>query len=196
MRVWVQWLFALALPASVAAAQEPVRLPDGTAATQWIQPTGRIRRVDIDASGALVVLAQQDVPAPADVPPPPGLDESRAGETVTLEDAGEGAGEKVLPREGGTRTEPDIPPPIESGQPLPEKVRPSEELAPSVTIRTEGGVTIEEYRRAGQIVMIVVNPEAGVRYTYLDTDGDGRLEGDPGIEGPVRPVYYTLYEWE
>lgn len=145
---------------------------------------------------AQVVHAQRDVPAPAEVPPPPGLDESRAGETVTLQEAGEGTEEKVLPREGGTKTEPDVPPPIVSGEPLPDKVRPSEELAPSVTIRSEGDVVIEEYRRAGQIVMIVVNPKNGPRYTYMDTDGDGRLEGDPGIEGPVRPVYYTIYEWE
>jgi hypothetical protein len=195
MRGPIHAAIPLLLIAAPLAAQEPTRLSDGTSATQVIQPSGRIRRVDVDTVEP-VLAAQRDVPAPADIPPPPELDESRDGETVTLDDSVEGPGEKVLPREGGTKTDPDIPPPIQSGEPLPEKVRSSEELAPNVTIRTEGGVTIEEYRRAGQITMIVVNPREGVRYTYMDTDGDGRLEGDPGIEGPVRPVYYTLYEWE
>jgi hypothetical protein len=36
--------------------------------------------------------------------------------------------------------------------------------------------------------------DSGVSYTYLDNDGDGRLEGDPK-DGPIQPVYYTLYEW-
>jgi hypothetical protein len=29
----------------------------------------------------------------------------------------------------------------------------------------------------------------------MDTDGSGRLARDPN-EGPVSPVYYTLYEWK
>ena len=43
--------------------------------------------------------------------------------------------------------------------------------------------------------MIRVVPERGVPYTYLDTDGNGRLEYE-GEDGPVRAVYYTLYEWD
>ena len=131
-------------------------------------------------------------------PPPPPLDETPAtateeelageadGDTVTLDEAvppGE-RGEKVLPEQRAVED-----------PPLPEKVRPSESLAGDVTVRREGPNVIEEYRREGAIYMVVVTPENGVRYTYLDTDGDGRLEGDPQ-EGRTRPVYYTLYEWE
>lgn len=139
--------------------------------------------------------AQGDaVPQPMDPPPPPGLDESREGETVGLEDAGAKPVEKVLPLErapeGSVGTEP-----IRSGDPLPEKVRVPDEVAPQVTIRRTDDMIVEEYRQDGRLYMVVFTPKNGVRYSYLDTDGDGRLEGDPRI-GTVQPVYYTIYEWD
>ena len=127
---------------------------------------------------AMTAQAQTAPAPPATAPPPPGID---AEGTAAVE---------VAPAEAAATDPADI-----KENPLPEKVRPSDELAPNVTIRTEGDVTIEEYRRSGQVYMVVVTPQKGPRYTYLDTDGDGRLEGDPK-EGPVQPVYYTLYEWE
>ena len=78
--------------------------------------------------------------------------------------------------------------------PLPEKAQPPDEPPPTVSIRNVKGAVIEEYRQGNRLYMIRVVPERGVAYTYLDTDGDGRLEYD-GKDGPVRPVYYTLYEW-
>jgi hypothetical protein len=42
--------------------------------------------------------------------------------------------------------------------------------------------------------MVVFTPTNGIRYSFIDTNGDGRLEGDPG-EGGIQPVYYTIYEW-
>ena len=79
--------------------------------------------------------------------------------------------------------------------PLPEKAPPPEEPPPTVSIRNVKGAVIEEYRQGNRLYMIRVVPERGVPYTYLDTDGNGRLEYD-GEDGPVRPVYYTLYEWD
>jgi hypothetical protein len=142
-------------------------------------------------------LAQNDAPAPADVPPPPDLDAAGSepieaatapagdGDAVTLKDAVPEADEKVLP---GQRA-------ADADAPLPEKVRPRDEAPPDVTIRQDDNVTIEEYRREGAIYMVRVTPKNGVAYEYLDTDGDGRLEGDPR-EGPMQPVYYTVYEWQ
>lgn len=146
-------------------------------------------------AGAHAPIAHAAEPPPASTLPeplpPPDIDDPRIDETVTLDEAqaGEGgAGEKVLPRERTT-------PPADEQAPLPEKVRPADDIAPAVTIRTEGENTVEEYRRDGQIYMVIVKPKRGPNYTYLDTNGDGRLEGDPK-EGPMQPVYYTLYEWE
>lgn len=65
---------------------------------------------------------------------------------------------------------------------------------PDVAIRKEGDDTIEEYRTSGRVSMIRITGKSGITQTYIDTDGDGRLEGNPK-DGPVAPVYYKLYEW-
>jgi hypothetical protein len=81
--------------------------------------------------------------------------------------------------------------------PLPEKIltNPPPEAAPTVSIRTDGsGDVVEEYRLNGQIYMVKVRPPRGIPYTLMDTNGDGRLDSHDG-DGPVRPVYWTLYEW-
>ncbi len=89
----------------------------------------------------------------------------------------------------------NVDPPRPADVPIPDKIPGPDEEPPAVTIRNEGGTVIEEYRQGGKLTMVRVTPENGISYTYMDTDGDGRLEGDPK-DGPVSPVYYTLYEWE
>ena len=81
--------------------------------------------------------------------------------------------------------------------PIPEKIleNPPPEAAPTVSIRTDGsGDVVEEYRLNGRIYMVKVRPPRGLPYSLIDTNGDGRLDAKDG-EGPVRPVYWTLYEW-
>lgn len=149
-------------------------------------------------------FAQDSAPTPAEPPPPPGIDDAGPGDaaaespkmttpsgetqdanTVTLKEAVPEADEKVVPSQRAA----------DADAPLPTKVRPADEAAPNVTIRQDDNVTIEEYRREGQVYMVRVTPKNGPAYEYLDTDGDGRLEGDPK-EGPMQPVYYTVYEWQ
>lgn len=92
---------------------------------------------------------------------------------------------------------PAVPPLGAEGQPLPEKIMepPPAEAAPAVSIRTDSsGDVVEEYRLNGTIYMVKVRPTRGLPYTLMDTNGDGRLDAQDG-EGPVRPVYWTLYEW-
>ena len=82
--------------------------------------------------------------------------------------------------------------------PLPEKILevPPPEAEPAVSIRTDAsGDVVEEYRLNGQVYMVKVRPKKGIPYTLHDTNGDGRLDAKDG-DGPVRPVYYTLYEWD
>lgn len=80
--------------------------------------------------------------------------------------------------------------------PLPEKVQDGDQVTPTVTIREEGGLVIEEYRVAGQLKSVHVTNADGLSYDYLDIDGDGRLERNDKSDGTVAPVFYTLYEWE
>ena len=81
--------------------------------------------------------------------------------------------------------------------PIPEKIPspPSEETAPTVSIRTEAnGDVVAEYRIQGQLRMVRVQPQRGPTYYLVDSNGDGRLDSSKG-EGPISPVYYKIYGW-
>lgn len=65
----------------------------------------------------------------------------------------------------------------------------------SVTERKEGHDTVREYRKNGHLRMVQVIPESGPEHDYLDQNGDGRLDRDI-TDGPVSPVYFTLYQWD
>lgn len=70
-----------------------------------------------------------------------------------------------------------------------------EAAADSVTERKEGNDTVREYREKGKLRMVRIVPKSGPAQTYYDRNGDGRLNKD-SFEGPVSPVYFTLYEWD
>ena len=102
----------------------------------------------------------------------------------------------LLPAPALAQAEP--PPPAEEA-PLPEKVPPlpSEDEVPVVSIRrdAESGDVVEEYRINGQLYMVKVTPRRGPAYYIRDIDGNGRF--DRGDElNRVRPVYFTIYEWD
>lgn len=65
----------------------------------------------------------------------------------------------------------------------------------AVTVRQQGDDTVEEYRENGRVWMIRIVPKNGPTQTFMDTTGSGRLTRD-SKEGPIAPVYFTLYEWE
>ncbi|MEO7431851.1 MAG: DUF2782 domain-containing protein [Dokdonella sp.] len=64
-----------------------------------------------------------------------------------------------------------------------------------VTRRQQGDDTVEEYRDRGHVWMIKIVQKNGPTQTFTDIDGSGRLNHDPK-EGPISPVYFTLYEWK
>lgn len=90
----------------------------------------------------------------------------------------------------------EAPPPPPIPEPLPPKVRGDEE-PPVVSIRTEEGKTIEEYRQNGKLYMVKITPIKGISYYYMDLDGDGSLELQPNKNGlnPVAPHMWKLKEW-
>lgn len=82
--------------------------------------------------------------------------------------------------------------------PIPEKVQAeaAEDEPPTVAIRVEkNGDRVEEYRQNGVLYMVKVTPERGPPYYLYDTDGNGRFNRDDQ-HPKVRPVYWTLYEWD
>lgn len=92
--------------------------------------------------------------------------------------------------EADAAEDPAAPPPI------PPKIT-GEEVEPSVVIHRDEDKMIEEYSINGRVYMVKVTPDKGVPYYYLDEDGDGQLELQPGDRsGPVRPVYWKVKEWK
>jgi hypothetical protein len=84
--------------------------------------------------------------------------------------------------------------------PIPEKAPPpagSEEVAPAVTIRTEGnGDRVEEYREGNRVYMVRVVPARGKPYYLYDDDRNGRLDRSDADKHTIAPVYWTIYEWD
>lgn len=83
--------------------------------------------------------------------------------------------------------------------PIPEKepAPVSRDDAPTVTIRSsDNGDRVEEYRMGGQIYMVRVTPVRGRPYYLYDDDRNGRLDRTDADRNDVRPVYWTIYEWD
>jgi hypothetical protein len=108
-------------------------------------------------------------------PPPPGMDDPgvRAAPPPAASAAPAREGTSLLPRK---------PEPIRSGEPMPE-----------VSVHKQGENTVQEYRRNGQLYMVVVTPPNGIAQTYM-VDPSGRLVDEHG-QKPARPVMYKILEW-
>lgn len=53
------------------------------------------------------------------------------------------------------------------------------------------GDEITEYRVAGQLRVVKVQPKRGPAYYLQDRNGDGRIDEEKGIS----PIYFKLFEW-
>ena len=121
---------------------------------------------------AVVLPLAAPTAPPASVPPPPGLDDPGVSPAPPARSA------SVFPRAALRHDERDL-----RGEP-----------PPTVDVRKHDGDTIQEYRVAGRVTMIRIIPKHGPVQTFY-ADPQGRLIPDPR-EGPVQPVYYTLYTWQ
>ena len=135
-------------------------------------------------------------PALADVPPPPGLNDP--GVDTSAPDS--------------AQAEAAAAPTNAADDPLAPVSKPDARLvrdkasrdasataqriaASDVSTRRQGTDTVEEYRQKGHVWMIKIVPQNGPTQTFMANDASGRLLSDPN-EGPISPVYYTLYEWQ
>jgi hypothetical protein len=145
------------------------------------------------AGAALAALQATTLPK-SDTPPPPGLDDPGVESTPA-------AAQAATPPAAAADTDPLAPLPKPDARLVRDKASrdaaaDAQRVAASdVTRRTEGSDTVEEYRQNGHLWMIRIVPQNGPTQTFVDPDGSGRLQRDPR-EGPVSPVYYTLYEWK
>lgn len=137
--------------------------------------------------GALALLlalpaahAQQVLARAASAPPPPGS----ALPPPSMNDPGEQPQSVPLPNTG-------IPPSMAPA------AREAEGHGDStnVTSRTDAnGDKIEEFRRSGSVYMVRITPKFGVPQTFHVDSTSGSLVRNPD-EGPVSPVYYTIFKW-
>ncbi|MEI7036663.1 DUF2782 domain-containing protein [Fulvimonas yonginensis] len=120
----------------------------------------------------------QSAPPPANVPPPPGMNDPGVKAVAPVP----APAAATTPAPSGSSLQPTLPAPIRSGEPMPE-----------VSVHRQGENTVQEYRRNGQLYMVVVTPPSGIAQTYM-VDPSGRLVDEHG-QKPARPVMYKIMEW-
>jgi len=82
--------------------------------------------------------------------------------------------------------QPDIPPPIESGQTLP----------PEINIIRRDQLTITEYRINGVLYQVKIVPDIGAPYYLVDSNGDGNLNVRRNdLEGVLRIPQWVIFSW-
>ena len=140
--------------------------------------------------------AAQKPPSKADVPPPPGMNDPGVTTTATTPPAPQDA-----PAAVPASDDPLAPLPKPDARLVRDKASrdanaDKQRIAASdVTRHKQGEDTVEEYRERGHLWMVKIVPINGPIQTFLTNDGSGRLVRDPK-EGPVSPVYYSLYQWK
>jgi hypothetical protein len=81
---------------------------------------------------------------------------------------------------------PDIPPAIESGEPI----------EPEVTIIKKQDATVYEHRINGRLYMVKIVPLIGKPYYLVDQDGDGSLETRVNdIYSNINVPQWVIFEW-
>lgn len=68
------------------------------------------------------------------------------------------------------------------------------EIPPDAVAATRlqpNGDEVTEYRVAGQLRAVRVQPKRGPAFYLYDRNGDGRVDEDQNIS----PVYYKLFQW-
>jgi hypothetical protein len=160
---------------------------------------GRFALLSMFMGSSLVFGAPPDSTAPpkADAPPPPGLNDpgvaspkaaTQGAAAPAAIDAADAAADPLAPLPKPdtriVRSKADRDPTVA------QRMATSEHLT-----RQQDGDTVDEYRQNGKVWMIHIVPRGGgPDETFMDTTGTGRLTRDPR-QGPVSPVYFSLYDW-
>ena len=95
--------------------------------------------------------------------------------------------EEDLPDSSGIPEVPDMPMPVEDGEPM----------EADITITRRGDKTIHEYRVNGQVYKIKIIPDIGPAYYYIDPDGDGEMEevSESDLDSLIKINQWTIFSW-
>ena len=148
---------------------------------------------------ALAIAAPQDTKAPSkNVPPPPGINDPGVTATPAAKAQDAAAATDAAAADAATDPLAPLPKPDtrlvrdkadRDGTAVQRRMATSEHV-----VKKQGNDTVDEYRENGKVWMIHIVPENGAEETFMDTTGTGRLTRDPR-QGPVSPVYFSLYDW-
>ena len=98
--------------------------------------------------------------------------------------------------QAGARARPPGTMPLDEAPPPPPMVESDPALEPQVSIRTEPGQTIQEYRVKGKLYMQRVTPAHGKSYVLMDHKGDGTFtKQDNTLDNGVRVPQWVLVEF-
>ncbi len=91
----------------------------------------------------------------------------------------------------------EMPPAVPEPPELPAPVQSGEEMEPDITIIRKGKDTVQEYRRAGRLYMVKVQPQIGPAYYLLDTNGDGQMDVKKNDLDKHSNIHqWLLFEWD
>ncbi|MHB1283989.1 MAG: DUF2782 domain-containing protein [Metallibacterium scheffleri] len=125
--------------------------------------------------------AQSAPPMPSgSIPPPPDLDQPVQPQALPPQPPPPTPAQAASALRASLA--PTLPPHDAMGQP-----------PPTVSVRKVQGDVVEEYRAGGNLLMIRIIPRHGPVQTFY-ANAQGRLQRNEH-EGPVQPVFYTIYQW-
>ena len=81
-------------------------------------------------------------------------------------------------------------------EPPPPIVQADPGVEPEITVRTEDGQTVQEYRVKGKLYMMRVTPKHGRPYVMIDHRGDGQFVHAPGdLDSRIRVPQWVVKEF-
>jgi hypothetical protein len=134
------------------------------------------------------------------VQPPPNIDDKdpvtqiptpeAVAKTVVEESTGNNTVDTNA-RDRATASSPGLPPEVQAAADASE--------LPVITVRQDGGDTVEEYRKKGKLYFVRVLSTSGPTKLYVDNPNDvphDVMQQLSGPSGQVQPVYYKLLDWK
>lgn len=100
-----------------------------------------------------------------------------------------GAGQAPAPAATPNAVPPEATP-VPDGAP-----RPGDLEEPSITIRSEGGARIEEYRLRGKLYMVRITPPRGKPYYLIDQMGRGEFTRHDGPAAPTAVPQWVIHSF-
>ncbi len=139
-------------------------------------------------------MSQSSPPFPP-APPPPGINDPGVKATAPAPAPAPAPSPKSGSASSSGQVSADTAAPMSQSPTSTSSTQPRDangNAPPTVSVHTEGDDTVQEYRRSGQLYMVVVTPKGGIPQTY-NVDQKGAWTNQAGE--PVKPVMYKIMEW-